>query len=103
VFTLACQAYDYESQHAVNLCTFMNEFLKEFDLYLYRDIFIGTNNENKMKCAFNEDVQYVGCSTRYFNKILQHVFTMDGIKWDTAQLLLKTISSIVSKVHQCHK
>jgi hypothetical protein len=62
----------------------VNEFLKEFELELHHDIFIGTNNENKMKCDFKEDVECVGCSAHYLNKILQHAFTMDEIKCDTA-------------------
>ncbi|CAF1479669.1 unnamed protein product [Didymodactylos carnosus] len=102
VFTLACQAYDYESQHAINLRAFVNEILEEFGLYLNDDIFIVSDNENKMKSAFKEDVQRVGCSAHYLNKILQHAFTKDDIKCDVAQVLFKTVRSIVTKIRQCH-
>jgi hypothetical protein len=89
--------------HVVHRCIFLNEFLKEFDLYLHHDIYIVINNENKIKFAIKEDIQHVKCSADYFNKILQNLFTMDDIKCDTVQLLFKTIDSIVTDVLQCHK
>lgn len=103
MFILACQAYDYESQHAVNLRSFTNEVLKEFNLYLDDNIFIVTDNENKMKSAFKEDVQRVGCSAHYLNKILQHAFTLNGIQCDAAQSLFKMVRSVVTNVRKCHK
>ena len=103
VLILACQAYDYESQHAVNLRAFTNEVLKEFDLYLDDNIFIVTDNENKMKSAFKEDVQRIGCSAHYLNKLLQHAFTINDIDCDAVQSLFKIVRSIVTKVRQCHK
>ncbi len=81
----------------------MNEILEEFGLYLNDDIFIVSDNENKMKSAFKEDVQRVGCSAHYLNKILQHAFTNDDTKCDAAQLLFKTVRSIVTKIRVCHK
>jgi hypothetical protein len=74
----------------------MNEFLKEFDLYLHGETPIVINNENKMKCAIKRDVQRVGCSAYYFNRISQHAFAISDIKCDTAQLLFKTTCSIVT-------
>ena len=98
VFTLACQAYDFETQHAVNLRAFVNKILEEFGLYLNDDIFIVTDNENKMKCAFKDDVQRVGCSAHYLNKILQHAFNNDDTKCDAAQLLFKISSSYITNI-----
>ncbi|CAF1452053.1 unnamed protein product, partial [Rotaria sordida] len=40
VFTLACQAYGYETQHAPNLRLFVNKTLEQFGLYLSNNIFI---------------------------------------------------------------
>ncbi|CAF4493139.1 unnamed protein product [Didymodactylos carnosus] len=74
---------------------------EEFGLYLNDDIFIMSDNENKMKSAFKEDVQRVGCGAHYLNKILQHAFTKDDIKYDVAQVLFKTVRSIVTKIRQC--
>ncbi|CAF3992439.1 unnamed protein product [Rotaria sordida] len=34
VFTLACQAYDYETQHAINIRSFVDKILEDFGLYL---------------------------------------------------------------------
>jgi hypothetical protein len=103
VFTLACQAYDYESQHAINLRSFANKILEEFGLFMNDRVFIVTDNENKMKSAFKDDVQRVGCSAHYLNKILQHAFTINGIKCDAAQLYFKLVRAIITNVRQCHK
>ncbi|CAF1328719.1 unnamed protein product [Rotaria sordida] len=103
VFTLACQAYDYETQHAINIRSFVNKILEEFGLYLNGDIFIVTDNENKMKCDFKDDVKRIGCSAHYISKILQHAFTYDDIQCDAAQLLFKLARAVVTKVRQCRK
>jgi hypothetical protein len=103
VFTLACQAYDYETQHAINIRSFVERVLEEFGLYLTDDIFIVSDNENKMKCAFKDGVKRVGCSAHYLNKILQHAFIDKDTPCLAAQSLFKIVRGIVSKVRKCHK
>ncbi len=103
LFTLSCQAYDFETQHAVNIRAFVNKVLQEYGLFLNDDIFIVTDNENKMKSAFKDDCMRVGCSAHYINKILQHAFLYKNIKCDAAQLLFKLIRAIISHIRQSHK
>ena len=90
-------------QHAINLRSFVNKILEEFSLYLNDDIFIVTDHENKMKCAFKENVQRTGCSAHYLNKILQHVFINNGPKCDAVQLLFKLVRAIITNIRQSHK
>ncbi|CAF3950481.1 unnamed protein product [Rotaria sp. Silwood2] len=103
LFTLSCQAFDYETQHAVNIRSFVDKVLHEFNLCLKDNVFVVTDNENKMKSAFKDNVKRIGCSAHYVNKILQHAFTYDYIQCDDAQSLFKTVRSIVTKVRQCHR
>lgn len=44
VFTLSYQAYDFETQYAINLRAFVNKILQEYGLYLNDQIFIVTDN-----------------------------------------------------------
>jgi hypothetical protein len=103
IFTLSCQAYDYESQHAINLRSFVNKILEEFGLYLNDNILTVTDNENKMKSAFKDDVQRIGCSAHYLNKILQHAFINNATKCDAAQWMCKIVRAIITNIRQCHK
>ncbi|CAF1552483.1 unnamed protein product [Didymodactylos carnosus] len=74
VFTLACQAYDYETQQSKNIRAFVERILDEFGLSLSDDVYIVTDNENKMTYAFKNNVQRIGCTGHYLNKILEHGF-----------------------------
>ncbi|CAF4055111.1 unnamed protein product [Rotaria sp. Silwood1] len=103
VFTLACQAYDYETQHAINIRSFINKILEEFSLYLNNNVFIVTDNENKMKSAFKDNVKRIGCSAHYINKVLEHAFTYNDIQCDAAQLLFTLVRGIVTRVRKSHK
>ena len=81
----------------------MEKIVEEFGLFLSDDIYVVTDNENKMKCAFKDGVNRVGCSAHYLNKILQHAFINNDTQCDAAQSLFKLVRAIVSKVRQCHK
>ncbi|CAF3866394.1 unnamed protein product, partial [Rotaria sordida] len=103
VFTLACQAYDYETQHVIHIRSFVDKVLEEFGFYLNGNIFIITDNENKMKSAFKDDVKRIECSVHHINIVLQHAFIYDDIQCDAAQLLFTVVRAIVAKVHKYHK
>ncbi len=81
----------------------MDKILEEFGLCLSNNIFIVTDNENKMKCAFKDNVRRIGCSAHYLNKILQHAFNSDGTGCDAAQLVFKIVRAIITKIRKCHK
>ncbi|CAF1528170.1 unnamed protein product, partial [Rotaria sordida] len=97
VFTLACQAYDYETQHVIHIRSFVDKVLEEFGFYLNGNIFIITDNENKMKSAFKDDVKRIECSVHHINIVLQHAFIYDDIQCDAAQLLYTVVRAIVAK------
>ncbi|CAF2103299.1 unnamed protein product, partial [Rotaria magnacalcarata] len=82
VFTLACRAYDYTTQHSINIRLFVDKILEEFNLPLNDHVFIVTDNENKMKSAFKDDVKRIGCSAHYINKVLEHASKNDSINCD---------------------
>ncbi|CAF4027150.1 unnamed protein product [Rotaria sordida] len=103
VFTLSCQPYDFETQHAINLRSFVNKVLQEYGLYLNDDVFIVTDNENKMKCAFKDDCKRIGCSAHYLNKILQLAFTNNNANCNSAQSLFKLVRAIITNIRQSHK
>ncbi|CAF1487478.1 unnamed protein product [Rotaria sordida] len=79
VFTLACQAYDYETQHVIHIRSFID------------------------KSAFKDDVKRIECSVHHINIVLQHAFIYDDIQCDAAQLLFTVVRAIVAKVHKYHK
>ncbi|CAF1018142.1 unnamed protein product, partial [Didymodactylos carnosus] len=103
VFTLACQAYDYETQQSKNIRAFVERILDEFGLSLSDDVYIVTDNENKMTCAFKSNVQRIGCSAHYLNKILEHGFKKKDINCDELQSLFKSVHELVTHVRKCHK
>jgi hypothetical protein len=70
---------------------------------LNENIFVVSDNENKMKSAFKDDCTRVGCSAHYINKILQHAFLNNNTKCDAAQLLFKLVRAIISNIRQSHK
>lgn len=49
LFKLGCEAYDYETKHAINIRSFVESFSGDFALYLTDDAFIVSDNKNKMK------------------------------------------------------
>ena len=82
LFTLSCEAYDFETQHAINLRSFFDTLLREYSLYSNDDILLVTDNGNKMNSAFKNDCISIGCSAHYLNKILQHAFTNNNTTGD---------------------
>ncbi len=102
-FTLACRAYDLENQTSPNVRKFVNQILEEFGLTLSSSSFIVSDNENKMKCAFN-DVNRVGCSAHYVNKIMEKTFTdKKNSDLKDVQELFSQVKEIVEHVRRCHK
>ncbi len=102
-FILACRAYDLENQTSPNVRKFVNQILQEFGLTLSSSSFIVSDNENKMKCAFN-DVNRVGCSAHYLNKIMEKTFTDTKVSdLKDAQELFSQVKEIVEHVRRCHK
>ncbi|CAF4106883.1 unnamed protein product, partial [Rotaria sp. Silwood1] len=100
---LACRAYDLENQTSPNIRKFINAVLEEFDLVLDSSSFVVSDNENKMKSAFN-DVNRIGCSTHYINKTMEKTFTdtkNDDLK--EFQDLFVQVKQIVEHVRRCHK
>ena len=86
-----------------NVRKFVNGILKEFGLKLGASSFIVSENENKMKCAFN-DANRVGCSAHYLNKIIEQTFTdVKNIDLKSVQELFSKVQEIVEHVRRCRR
>ena len=62
MFVLACKLYDFPNHQAHNIRDFVNTIVGEFGLKVNEDMFIVSDNEPKMVCAFKDDTTRVGCS-----------------------------------------
>ncbi len=107
-FILGCYPYDRENQTAKQIRQFVDSKLIEYGLTLNNQIFIVTDNENRMKAAFKDSCSRVGCSIHYLNKQLEHTFTtkeIDHVKvnCDIAQEMFSNVRKIVSHMSRCHK
>ncbi|CAM4982252.1 unnamed protein product [Rotaria socialis] len=51
-------------------------------------VFMITDNENKMKSAFKDNVERIGCSAHYINKVLEHSFMKESIHSPTLHLVI---------------
>ncbi|CAF1067598.1 unnamed protein product [Rotaria sordida] len=75
VFTLACQVYDYETQHAINIRSFVNKILEEFGLYLnvYCELPIILNDEQKSNYLKieHDDLESICLYLKHFYDIIE--------------------------------
>ncbi|CAF1535950.1 unnamed protein product [Adineta ricciae] len=79
VFVLGCYPYDEGDQKAPTIRTFVEKCLEEYGLQLNSEKYVMSDNENKMKSAFNFQCKRIGCSSRYLNKQLEHAFTSETV------------------------
>ncbi|CAF1989532.1 unnamed protein product [Rotaria magnacalcarata] len=84
-FILGCFLYDIQTQSASNVRTFVENKLVSFGLVLNSNVFIVTDNENKMRAAFKDKCIRIGCSIHYLNKQLEHSFTSEEIERQTVK------------------
>ncbi|CAF1262711.1 unnamed protein product [Rotaria sordida] len=103
IFILACKLYDLPNQKAHNIRDFVNTIVEEFGLKLNEDMFVVSDNEPKMACAFKDDTTRVGCSAHYINKILEHPFELDEPLCAGVQKLFLIVRDIISYISQSHK
>jgi hypothetical protein len=107
-FILGCILYDRESQSAINVRAFVDEQLLSYGLILNDNVFVVSDNENKMKASFKEKCIRIGCSIHYLNKQVEHAFTSDEIdkkpvNCDKVQTLFDYVRKIVSLVRRSHR
>ncbi len=103
LFVLACKLYDLPNQKAHNIRDFVNTTLEEFGLKINENIFVVSDNEPKMVCAFKEDTTRVGCSAHYINKVIEHAFELDDSLCAGVQKLFLIVRDIISYIRQSHK
>ena len=103
IFILACKLYDLPNQKSHNIRDFVNKTLEEFGLNVNKGMFVVSDNEPKMVCAFNEGATRVGCSAHYVNKVIEHAFESDKSVCSAVQNLYMTVRDIVSHIRQSHK
>ena len=108
VFILGCYPYDESDQKAPTTRAFVENILNDYGLKLDNDKYVMSDNENKMKCAFNSNCKRIGCSAHYLNKQLEHAFTSDtidkqSVDCDEVQALFKLVKSLVTHIRRSHK
>ncbi len=108
VFILGCYPYDENDQKAPTVRAFVDTVLDEYGLKLDDDKYVMSDNENKMKCAFNYKCKRIGCSSHYLNKQLEHSFTSETIDKQTVdcvevQTLFKHVKTLVTHIRRSHK
>ncbi len=108
VFVLGCYPYDEGDQRAPTIRTFVDKCLEEYGLKLDDNKYVMSDNENKMKSAFNFQCKRIGCSSHYLNKQLEHAFTSETIDKQPVncvevQALFKYVKTLVAHVRRSHK
>ena len=66
-------------------------------------MFVVSDNEPKMVCAFKDYTTRVGCSAHYINKVLEHAFELDESLCAGVQKLFFKVGEIISYISQSHK
>lgn len=102
-FILSLKSYNLENQTSLMVRKFVDDCLDEYGLRLTDDIYIVTDNENKMKCCFQKGAKRIGCADHYLNKLVEHAFTG---KHDRAPEVLKlflSVKEIVVHVRRSHR
>ncbi|CAF3375517.1 unnamed protein product [Rotaria sp. Silwood2] len=102
VFVLACKPYDLSSQSAENIRLFTNTILESYGLVLDKVKYVVSDNENKMRSSFRNNVVRIGCATHFINKIIEHALCKSDIDCDAIQQLFNDIHDIVVYLRSCH-
>ena len=107
-FIFGCYPYNRENHSATQIRIFVDNKLSEYHLKLNNEIFVVTDNENRMKSALEDSCSRVGCGLHYLNKQLEHAFNateIDKVKvnCDLVQEMLSNIRKIISHVTKPHK
>lgn len=108
VFVLGCYPYDENDQKASTIRAFVEHILAEYGLTLDDNKYVMSDNEGKMKCAFNYQCKRIGCSSHYLNKQLEHAFTSETIDRQPVdcievQTLFKHVKTLVGHIRRSHK
>jgi hypothetical protein len=108
VFVLGCYPYDENDQKAPSIRHFVEGILDEYGLKLDDEKYLMSDNENKMKSAFDSRCKRIGCSSHYLNKQLEHAFTSEVIgrqpvDCTEVQTLFKQVKTLVSHIRRSHK
>ena len=98
VFYLGCKPYTLDNQKAPSLRMFVEHELFIYRLSLGSHSYVVSDNENKMKAAFNHVIR-VGCADHYLSKRLQHTFTDTKIDTTEAQTLFNTVKAVAGYIH----
>ncbi|CAF1353535.1 unnamed protein product [Adineta steineri] len=102
VFVLACKPYDLPSQTADNIRLFTDKILESYDLDLHKVKYVVSDNENKMRASFRSNINRIGCSTHFINKIIEHSLCVRDIDCDDIQRLFNNIHDLVVYLRQSH-
>jgi hypothetical protein len=102
VFVLACKPYDLATQSADNIRLFTNTILESYGLAVDQVRYVVSDNENKMRASFRDDVIRIGCAAHFINKIVEHSLCNPNIDCDDIQRLFDDIHDLVVFLRSCH-
>ena len=103
VFILNLTAYSFENQTSAMVRRFVDECLAEYELCLMDNIFVVTDNENKMKSCFQTAAKRVGCGDHYLNKVMEHAFTGKHGRTPEVSALFSSVKTIVVYLRRSHR
>ena len=102
MFYLGCKPYTLDNQKAPNIRIFIEHELSIYGLSPGSHSYVVSDNENKMKAAFNH-VTRVGCADHYLSKRLQHAFTDTKADTAEAQNLFSTGKALAGYIRHAHR
>lgn len=82
---------------------FVDDCLADYGLRLTEDVYIVTDNENKMKCCFQAGARRIGCADHYLNKLIEHAFTGNHDKTPEVFKLFSCVKNIVVHLRRSHR
>lgn len=108
VFILGCYPYDESDQKAHTVRLFVEGILEEYGLKLDKDKYVMSDNESKMKRAFDNRCKRIGWSSHFLKKQLEHAFTSETIDKQSVdcygvQSLFQHVKTLVTHIRRSHK
>ncbi|CAF4921023.1 unnamed protein product [Rotaria sp. Silwood1] len=102
VFVLACKPFDLPSQTADNVRLFTDSILESYNLPLNHVKYVVCDNENKMRASFRYDINRIGCSAHFINKIIEHSLCIPNPDCEDIQRLFNSIHDLVVYLRSSH-
>lgn len=97
------KSYDLDNQTSPMVRKFVDDCLEEYSLRLSNEVYVVTDNENKMKSCFQSETKRAGCADHYLNKLVEHALTGKHGETREVMLLFSTVKTIVTHLRRSHR